>query len=583
MEKIDCVDLSEDCNSSSNKSEEKSWKWKNFEKFNEQLRCNYCKKCFSAKTSHHSLKYHIKSHDKVKNNTTLQQFFAFKSIEKKSFEDYLLEFIINGQHSFRIVEEEGFIAMIKSLSNDIKIPTRKTLRSHAILKFDSLKEKLIQEFTTFNHKISLTTDIWTSNNMSSFMSITAHFIDGNFKIQNVLIDFSLIPYPHGGQQIMEKLREIITEFKIEKKLIALTSDNASNNIKAFKILKNWLKNYSSEEIIHFRCFAHIINLSIRGGIEVFKEDLENLRSLLSFIKSSVKKTELLAKTCETLKINYYKPKIDNITRWNSTFEMLECALKLKPAITYLLIQNHEFKDFKISEKEWNYFENLRDFLEPFKDATDMISGSKYESCPTIIPIFDGLIVHINQNEETNENLKICSHKIKEKLLEYEDLLKNDFCILSTILDPRFKLEYFKDNREFYKNSKELLLKIFEIYESKCPKITVIDSDRKLSFKESIFKKQKLNNQKSEIEIYVETSLEDSKIEPIFWWKINDEKFPILSKIAFDFLAIPATSVPSEQIFSKAGNTITKKRNRLDKNTVQIVMLLQSWNLYFKNK
>jgi len=100
------------------------------------------------------------------------------------------------------------------------------------------------------------------------MSITAHFIDGNFKIQNVLIDFSLIPYPHGGQQIMEKLREIITEFKIEKKLIALTSDNASNNIKAFKILKNWLKNYSSEEIIHFRCFAHIINLSIGGGIEV---------------------------------------------------------------------------------------------------------------------------------------------------------------------------------------------------------------------------------------------------------------------------------------------------------------------------
>jgi hypothetical protein len=33
-----------------------------------------------------------------------------------------------------------------------------------------------------------------------------------------------------------------------------------------------------------------------------------------------------------------------------------------------------------------------------------------------VPIFDGLVVHINQNQETNENLKICSHKIKEKLL-----------------------------------------------------------------------------------------------------------------------------------------------------------------------
>jgi hypothetical protein len=35
----------------------------------------------------------------------------------------------------------------------------------------------------------------------------------------------------------------------------------------------------------------------------------------------------------------------------------------------------------------------------------------------------------------------------EKLLEYEKLLKNDFSILATIFDTRFKLGYFQDKSE----------------------------------------------------------------------------------------------------------------------------------------
>jgi hypothetical protein len=47
-------------------------------------------------------------------------------------------------------------------------------------------------------------------------------------------------------------------------------------------------------------------------------------------------------------------------------------------------------------------------------------------------------------------------------------------------------------------------------------------------------------------------------------------------MAFDLLAIPATSVPSEQVFSKAGDLITKRRNRLSKKNIRILMLLEAW-------
>ena len=47
-------------------------------------------------------------------------------------------------------------------------------------------------------------------------------------------------------------------------------------------------------------------------------------------------------------------------------------------------------------------------------------------------------------------------------------------------------------------------------------------------------------------------------------------------MARDYLAIPATTTPSERIFSIAGNLITENRGRLVSKTVRASMCLKSW-------
>ena len=50
--------------------------------------------------------------------------------------------------------------------------------------------------------------------------------------------------------------------------------------------------------------------------------------------------------------------------------------------------------------------------------------------------------------------------------------------------------------------------------------------------------------------------------PLEWWNQNKNDFKSLSILARKFLAVPATSAPSERVFSGASLVITDCRNHL---------------------
>jgi hypothetical protein len=87
----------------------------------------------------------------------------------------------------------------------------------------------------------------------------------------------------------------------------------------------------------------------------------------------------------------------------------------------------------------------------------------------------------------------------------------------------------------------------------------------------------INAESDEIKCYLNEkpriSLEE---DPLLWWKANQSQLPVLSRMARIFLAIPATSTPSERVFSEAGNLITEKRARLSGDSIQAGMCLRSW-------
>ncbi len=50
--------------------------------------------------------------------------------------------------------------------------------------------------------------------------------------------------------------------------------------------------------------------------------------------------------------------------------------------------------------------------------------------------------------------------------------------------------------------------------------------------------------------------------PLDWWSRSSYRYPRLARLAMQYLAIPATSVPSERAFSTAGYIVNEKRSCL---------------------
>jgi len=50
--------------------------------------------------------------------------------------------------------------------------------------------------------------------------------------------------------------------------------------------------------------------------------------------------------------------------------------------------------------------------------------------------------------------------------------------------------------------------------------------------------------------------------PLHWWSAHQHLYPIVSKLAHKYLCVVATSVPSEQLFSTAGNVVSVKHSAL---------------------
>ncbi|GET52283.1 zinc finger BED domain-containing protein RICESLEEPER 2-like [Rhizophagus irregularis DAOM 181602=DAOM 197198] len=382
--------------------------------------------------------------------------------------DSLVDFVATDLQPFTIVENPEFKLLINKLNPHYILPCRQILKEKFIENYKMRKNVLINEVSQINSKISLTTDIWTSEiSKDCYLGVTMHYINNNWELKNLLLDLISINGSHTAGLITSKLLQILKEFSISNNILALTTDNGSNMIACGnnQLATELDQEFNNMAFTHYRCAAHIINLAVKAGMSHVGNEIKKLRQFVVKIKNLPLFLDKLSEICILKKVKFFKPILDIDIRWNSTYFMINRQILMQGVSELLATTNvEELGDLFPTISEWRHIKELAKVLEPMYEATNLLSSSKNPTQGDIRLVFNGMFKKLDHYQRGNHHTqKAIASAICNKLKAYWDKYLNQSSITSSILDPRYKTTLFSHN-----DITEIISKLQELYLSYLP-------------------------------------------------------------------------------------------------------------------
>ncbi|KYN50079.1 Zinc finger BED domain-containing protein 1, partial [Cyphomyrmex costatus] len=335
---------------------------------------------------------------------------------------------------------------------------------------------------------------------------------------------------------------------------------------------------------HLPCFAHTINLIVTDSIKASSElkmIVDKIKAIVTFFKHSVNASDELRKLQVKNGIKegaVLKLKQECETRWNSMYYMLSRFLQLTQFISMILIRYS--KPDMLMQSEIQIAKEIMTILSPLEKITVEMSGDRYVTCSKIIPIVNCLVKTMEKSLPVTEPGKILHKNIQNQIIKrfYSDgsnIEKNDFLTISTMLDPRFKKLHFR-NPLSVSITIEKISKLMKVKDNVAANTTkprnrlapVVNDDNTIwnihdELASSIITDfDEPGGVPVELRQFLNRPIIQRTDDPLTHWYQVKAEYPKLYKIAIKYLTIVATSVPSERLFSKAGNILTEKRSRL---------------------
>ncbi|KAM4028706.1 E3 SUMO-protein ligase ZBED1-like isoform 1-T1 [Anomaloglossus baeobatrachus] len=502
-------------------------------------------------------------------------------LTQASVDEELTAMIARDFQPLSIVEDKGFRKLISSLNPMYIIPSRKTLSQTVLPRMCNRERDSLQERVKRASAVCLTTDCWASRTATAFISVTCHYIE-NYNMVSSLLECVELCEGHTADNLAEELLRIAENWQIESKVICCVTDNAANITKAIKIL-NWA---------HYPCLAHTINLIVGDSMKVMTPTLDKVKSIVEFFHKSPIATEKLKSTQRQMSMPELKLKQDRETRWNSTYYMLKRVLESKDAIISTLAIVYAPVE-TLNQEEWKEVGEACAVLEPFQQVTAEISAERYVTSSKMLILCRGLqrVTSQRQTDGTVTTSKvtelvtslIASMDGRFQKMEYNILLSE-----STILDPRFKKLAFNDSRAVDEALKRITAAAANCSFSGQTALSGDQGSDATSLEGSsvwrLFDERATGDTARrnptaaaviEVRGYVEEPLIQRSEDPLTWWQSKASIYPRLNKVMAERLCIVATSVPSERVFSKTGQIITERRNRISAEKLKYLVFLNA--------
>ena len=286
--------------------------------------------------------------------------------------------------------------------------------------------------------------------------------------------------------------------------------------------------------------------------------------------------------------------------------MLARLCELREDITTIL-DSAGRQDDDLTQGEWDDLALVCKILRPFSDVIREWEGEKYVTLSRVWPLACSLQRVLERNVlnvasispadrlplwASVTQVKYPASFALRRALRAELARADRFGTISmvmrlaTVLDPRTKdLDAFDDTTKDQMRDalRDAILGLAEntgaeereVDEEEVEEVQQAASVSIIStlLKKSKKKKRANTSLDDEITQYLEEDVEND-VEPLVWWRQKEPRFPRVARLAKKYLALPASSAPSERMFSKMNAVVDKRRASLDPDRVERIVFIK---------
>lgn len=454
---------------------------------------------------------------------------------------------------------------------------------------EGFSKKFYPKYSSF----SITFDGWTDpGKRNTYVAITRHwFLDDSWELCHGVFDIIPMKGSHTGRRLAGEIGVRLMDTPCL--LYAGVTDNGSNMVLALNILLHNLGN--EEEMCEeeeaefeetgFRCQDHSLDLCIKESIEGVREvsqDVYAVRRIMTAVKGSPLLQEKLDGILPILGLPLLSPILEVRTRWNSTFFMLERFSILEPALAVMCHQGHFdhleetfFPDVEALLRIQRYIYYLR----PFEASSRFLEGEKYMTIAHVPMILKGLEEFLSQERMEFPVVGIFRITLLENLrkrFSYIFMEVNESLLAAAVHPCYGHLDFLSEEMKeaVWKKVKEWSAELYREAGQEGEEDAIFGysngRDLVLNRLRHRFSNDPLHREKWRYSFTIDVG--GDLVPPPDWkdFYIADSmgeippgvRFTSIHSLVKMFFSLPATTGPSERVFSCTGFLKPKIRSRL---------------------
>jgi len=313
--------------------------------------------------------------------------------------------------------------------------------------------------------------------------------------------------------------------------------------------------------------------------------------------------------------------IDNGTRWNSWFRLIDNVLRKQSQIKQFLLDfDKEIGDSILNSSDWGYLEKTHRFLQPFASATLWAEGEN-STLSQVLTIMDGLLRHYEKNKvgipnaiptlgpwlnlplqqhyanpETHDSRMLHSVEMGWFILDKYYAMTEDAPVYAAtlLLDPSKRMRYIERHwpESWHENAVAGARTIWEEYKAQAAQRQVgpgqstdklpASKMRQRNEWDTLLEEMEVTEAPAggmdDFEHFINAPPIKISGSPLQWWCHKDQRkaYPELSRMGIDLLSAAPESSDPESAFSGGRRTLSWDRERMTCANLEKVECIGNW-------